>query len=158
MVLKSVLAVLLSLVLSPASIVHASAPALSPAQEVEALVHAAADKIKAEGEAAFPEFRKKGSRWNKAERYIFIFDEKGLELVNSGFPEIEGKNLWDLRDNLGRFVLREQVALIKTKGSGWIEVLWAKPGQSRQVKCRTYLRGVTAGGRLLIVGAPLYLE
>ncbi len=158
MLSRMIIASLLSLVLCLVSTLQASGPGPSPAQKVKAMVQAAADLVKAKGESAFPEFRKKGSKWMGPENYIFIFDEKGLELVNGGFPEMEGKNLWDHKDASGRYVLRDQVALIKAKGSGWIEGSWPKPGQTKEMKCRSFLKGVTVGGRLLIVGAPLYLE
>ena len=158
MALKSVLAGLLLLVVYPVSALHAFEPVRSPAQKVEAMVRAAADLVKAKGEAVFPEFRKKGSKWLGREHYIFIFDEKGPELVNGGFPKMEGKNRWDHKDTSGLYVIREEVALVKAKGSGWIDVLWPRPGQTRAVKSRSFLQGVTVGDRLLIVGAPLYLE
>jgi hypothetical protein len=55
-------------------------------------------------------------------------------------------------------MVQEAVNLVKAKGSGWIETPWPKPGQTKEMKCRAFLKGVTLGGRLLIIGAPLYLE
>ncbi len=155
---RIVIASLLLIVLCLVSTLQASDPGPSSAQKVEAMVQAAADLVSAKGEAAFPEFRKKGSKWIGREHYIFIVDEKGLELVNGGFPELEGKNLWDRKDASGKYVVRDQVALIRAKGSGWMEALWPKPGQTKEMKSRSFLKGVTVGGRLLIIGAPLYLE
>ena len=140
------------------SALHASTANQSPKQKVETMVQEAVDLVRAKGETAFPEFRKKGSKWMGHDHYIFIFDEKGKELVNGGFPELEGKNLWNRKDTSGRYVIREEVALVKTNGSGWMEVLWPKPGQTKEIKCRVFLHGVTVEGNLLIIGAPLYLE
>ena len=156
MAYKGLMAGLLLLTVCMITNVHASDPIQLQEQQVETLVREAVGMIKAKGEIVFPEFRKKGSKWFKGERYIFVFDEKGLELVNGAFPEIENRNLWDKQDSSGRFVIREQVALVKAKGSGWIVLSWPKPGQTKAVKCKSYLQGVTIGGRLLIVGMPLY--
>ena len=158
MVPRIVVASLLLGILCLVSTLQVSDAGPSQAQKVEAMVQEAADLVNAKGEAAFPEFRKKGSKWLGREHYIFIFDEKGLELVNGGFPPLEGKNLWDRKDASGKYVVRDQVAMIKAKGSGWIETPWPKPGQTKETKCRTFLKGVTVGGKLLIIGAPLYLE
>ena len=158
MVLKNILIGLLLQMFCLVSTLHASTPNQSPEQKVETMVQEAVDLVRAKGEAAFPEFRKKGSKWMGHDHYIFIFDEKGKELVNGGFPELEGKNLWDRKDTSGRYVIQEEVALVKANGSGWIDVLWPKPGQTKEIKCRVFLQGVTVEGTLLIIGAPLYLE
>ncbi len=138
---KSFFTCLFLLMFCMVSTLHASAPNQSQEQKVETIVREAVDLVKAKGESAFPEFRKKGSKWLGRDHYIFIFDEKGKELVNGGFPELEGKNLWNRKD-----------------ASGWIVTLWPKPGQTKEIKCRVFLQGVTVGGKLLIVGAPLYME
>ena len=156
--LKSFFTCLFLLMFCMVSTLHASTPNQSQAQKVETMVREAVDLVKAKSESAFPEFRKKGSKWLGRDHYIFIFDEKGKELVNGGFPELEGKNLWNRKDTSGRYVIREEVSLVKAKGSGWIETFWPKPGQTKEIKCRVFLQGVTVGGKLLIVGAPLYME
>jgi len=157
-VLKNILIGMFLLVFCLVSTLHASPSDQSREQEVETLVQDAVDLVKAKGEAAFPKFREKGSKWIGRDHYIFIFNEKGTELVNGGFPELEGKNLWNRKDTSGRYVIQEEVALVKANGSGWMEVLWPKPGQTKEIKCRVFLKGVTVDGNLLIIGAPLYLE
>lgn len=156
--LKNILIVQLLPIFCLVSTLYASPPHQSQEQKVETMVREAVDLVKADGEAAFPEFRKKGSKWIGRDHYIFIFDEKGKELVNGGFPELEGKNLWNRKDTSGRYVIQEEVDFVKAKGSGWYETLWPKPGQTKEVKCRVFLQGVTVDGNLLIIGAPLYME
>ena len=158
MVLKKILICMVLLMFCLVATLHASPPDQSQEQRVEAFVQEAVDLVKAKGEAAFPEFREKGSKWIGPDYYIFIFDEKGNELVNGGFPELEGNNLWNRKDTSGRYVIQEEVTLVKANGSGWMEVLWPKPGQTKEIKCRVFLKGVTVDGNLLVVGAPLYLE
>jgi cytochrome c len=127
-------------------------------KEVEAYVRAAAKLVESKGEAAFPELRKPGSAWCTGDRYIFGFDDKGLELVNGAFPKLEGVNLWDYQDVPGRYLLRDQVALVKAKGSGWVDLSWPRPGETKARKVRAFVQGVKLGDRLVIVGSAIYLD
>ncbi len=127
-------------------------------KEVQALVKAAVKQIKAKGEAALPEFSKPGSKWLKGGHYIFVFDETGLELANGAAPQLEGKNFWDFQDAGGAYVTRDELALVKAKGKGWMEVFWPKPGQDKPEKCRVYLQGVKLKGKLLVVGSAYWLK
>ncbi|MEW6368622.1 MAG: cache domain-containing protein [Acidobacteriota bacterium] len=132
-------------------------PALTPEeQKAEALVREAVELIKAKGEAAFPEFRVKGSKWLSEGHFIFVADDKGLELVNGASTDLEGKNLWDHQDPTGRYVVREEVALVKAKGSGWYDCLWPKPGETEAVPCHSFIHEVTLNDRLLVVGTPIF--
>jgi cytochrome c len=138
------------------SVALLAAPPLE--KEVEAYVRAAAKLVESKGEAAFPELRKPGSAWCTGERYIFVFDEKGLELVSGAFPKLEGTNLWDYQDVPGRYLLRDEVALVKAKGSGWVDLSWPKPGETKARKVRSFIQGVKLGDRLVIVGSAIYLD
>ena len=61
MVLKNILIGLLVPMFCLVSTLYAFAPSQSQKQKVETMVQEAVDLVKAKGEAAFPEFRKKGS-------------------------------------------------------------------------------------------------
>ncbi|MCB2185503.1 MAG: cache domain-containing protein [Deltaproteobacteria bacterium] len=133
-------------------------PAKCPDEQgVKELVGEAVKHIQAKGEAAFAEMNQRPSRWSQGDRYIFVCDEKGTELVNSAFPELVGQNLWDLKDEAGKYLVRDEVELAKAR-SGWVESTWPKPGQSAPVKVRSYVSGVKLNGKFLVVGAPCYLE
>ncbi len=56
----------------------------------------AAQLVNSQGKAAFLEFHKKSSEWLTGDTYIFIFDMKGNELVNGGFPNLENTNVLEL--------------------------------------------------------------
>ena len=51
--------------------------------ELIALVKDAAQLLRVRGEAAFKEFRIRGSRWRKEETYIFVLDPEGNMLVHA---------------------------------------------------------------------------
>ncbi|MCX5680781.1 MAG: cache domain-containing protein [Candidatus Omnitrophica bacterium] len=45
-----------------------------------------------------------------------------------------------------------------TKGAGWVNYLWPKPGQSVPSKKQTYVRKVKYGEEIFIVGSGAYLD
>lgn len=52
------------------------------------------------------------------DQYMFIMDYKGLEKVNGMFPELVGKNLWDLEDDRGIKFVQEEIKLAKENTDG----------------------------------------
>ncbi len=122
--------------------------------EVEEAVHL----IKQKGKAAFAALRDKSSEFIFQDTYVWVTSAKGVELVNPAFPKLEGRNLWDKKDGKGRYTLREEVALVKSKGEGWIEGQWAKAGQSKLNNTLSFIKGVRVEGELLIVGCSVYLD
>ncbi len=127
-------------------------------KQVRALVKSAVKLVKAKGEAAFAEFNVKNGPWHKGDTCIFVSDRKGVERANAASPELVGKNLWNHKDPDGRLVVQEQWKLVDTKGRGWIESKWAKPGTDKPLRCRSYVQGVKVKGQRYMVGAAYWLE
>jgi len=121
-------------------------------------VNAAAALIEKEGTAAFPTIRDAANEFIYQDTYVFVDDPDGLELVNPAFPGVEGKSLWDYKDEEGKYFTRELIELALTKGSGWVNYLWPKPGQTKQSRKYTYVKKATYGDEVFIVGAGSYLE
>lgn len=121
-------------------------------------VEEAAHLIKQKGQAAFAILRDRSSEFIFQDTYVWVASAKGMELVNPAFPKLEGRNLWDLKDSKGRYTLREEAALIKKKGEGWLESEWTKPGQSRASNTLSYIKGVKLGDEMLIVGCSVFLD
>ena len=126
------------------------------AKEVEAMVKAAAALIQQKGQDAFAELNAGGDAWHKGATGIFVSDGAGMELVNPAQPEIVGKNLKDIPGAAKTF--EEQWKLVQEKGQGWYEGTWQKPGTDKQTKCRSFVKGVEAGGIQYLVGAAYYLD
>lgn len=61
--------------------------------------------------------------------YFFILTEKAVKVLNGGFPELNGKNLWDLQDVEGHFFTREMIETARDSKSknGFVEYLWHRP-------------------------------
>jgi signal transduction histidine kinase len=51
--------------------------------------------------------KKKDSKWYTGKTYVFVDDFNGTVLVNPASPEIEGKNLIDMKDAKGKTLVRE---------------------------------------------------
>jgi len=59
--------------------------------------------------------------------YPFIYDMSGLCVAHGARPALIGKNLIDLKDQDGKFLIREMVAISTGPGSGWIDYKWPNP-------------------------------
>jgi methyl-accepting chemotaxis protein len=128
------------------------------AKEIAALVDKAAALAESKGKSAFPEFKKKGSEWFKGETYIFILDMNGDTLMHPADPELETKNILELKDVNGKAFIREFAETAK-KGSGWVDYMWPKPGEQSPSKKVSYLKGAKLPtGETVIVGAGIYLK
>jgi cytochrome c len=51
----------------------------------------------------------------------------GKCVAHGARPALIGKTLIDLKDQDGKFLIREMVAMAKGPGSGWIEYKWPNP-------------------------------
>ena len=129
------------------------------AKQIVALVNSAAALIESKGKDAFPEFKKKDSKWYSGKTYVFVDDMKGTVLVNPPSPEIEGKNLIDMKDAKGKSLIREFIKTANTKGSGWVDYWWPKPGEDKPSKKISYIKKAKMpSGAFVIVGAGIYSE
>jgi cytochrome c len=137
----------------------ADAPQSKEAKRIVALVDKAAALIESKGKSIFPEFKKQGSEWLAEETYIFVADLKGTILMHPANPELETKNLLDLKDANGKTFMREFVETAKNKGSGWVNYLWPKPGEKSPAKKSSYIkRAKMPNGEMVLVGAGIYAK
>lgn len=58
--------------------------------------------------------------------YIFAYDFSGLVLAHGSNPKLVGKNLFDMQDADGRYLIRGLIETAK-KGSGWYYYKWSNP-------------------------------
>jgi len=57
----------------------------------------------------------------------------GITLMHSADPELETKNIIELKDANGKAFIREFAATAK-KGSGWVDYMWPKPGEKKPLQ------------------------
>jgi signal transduction histidine kinase len=118
----------------------------------------AAERIAAEGAAAFPELRDATGEYRFYDVYLFVLDAEGNLLVNAGFPENEQRNVADLVDVEGRPFVREMLQLVGDREAGWVEYQWPRPGDRKPSRKSSYIRRVDLDGETVIVGAGVYLD
>ena len=117
----------------------------------------AVGQIEKNGRAAFPLFHDPTSPFIAKDAYIFVIDRNGIDLVNPGFPNLEGRNLLDLKDTQGKQLIREMLNVVQTSGSGWVDYMWPKPGESVSTQKSTYVSKAKIGDQWLMVGCGVYL-
>ncbi|MBE0499748.1 MAG: cache domain-containing protein [Campylobacterales bacterium] len=67
--------------------------------------------------------------WNRNESFIFILDHDGVfYLAPDYLRHLEGKSIIDFQDATGRYVIREEIALVKTQGEGALWDTFIRPG------------------------------
>lgn len=89
--------------------------------------------------------------------YYFITRQDGVEVLFADKPELEGKNLLDVQDPNGKFVVRDMIDISKKTGAGFYEYRWTKP----KVKGNSYqkiafIKKFTP--YKWIIGAGLYVD
>nr|NQU94529.1 cache domain-containing protein [Bacteroidota bacterium] len=65
--------------------------------------------------------------------YYFIVSMDGTEELYPVAPQFEGKNLLDLQDENGNFVIRDEIAIIDKQGEGFVTDYWTKPGAAENM-------------------------
>ena len=83
---------------------------------------------KAGPDATFKEVSDKSVKdFHDRDLYPFVYDMSGLCVAHGARPALIGKNLIDLKDQDGKFLIREMVSMAKGPGSGWIDYKWPNP-------------------------------
>src|SRR5215469_5617713 len=114
---------------SSAALGQTAPPDSDRSRKIVALVEKAVAQVNARGKAAFDEFRKKGSEWFDGETYLFAYDGKGNVLLNPAFPKREGTNVSGQTDANGKKFHDVMLETARTKGAGWVDYMFPKPGQ-----------------------------
>jgi cytochrome c len=56
--------------------------------------------------------------------YPFVYDMSGTCVAHGARPALIGKNLYDLKDQDGKYLIREIIDLANGPGSGWVNYKW----------------------------------
>jgi cytochrome c len=131
-------------------------PGSERARSVEALVNKAAALVDSMGRAAFVEFRKKGSEWFRDDTYLFAYDMNANVLLNPAFPAREGTNVAGQKDAKDKLFHDAIIETAKSKGSGWVDYMFPKPGQTEPSQKWTYVKKVTVDGLPGLIGSGFY--
>ncbi len=117
----------------------------------------AVGQIEKNGKAAFALFHDPTGPFLVKDAYIFVVDRNGVDLVNPGFPNLEGRNILDVKDTQGKPLIREMLEVAEASGSGWVDYMWPKPGESVSTLKSTYVSKAQMGDQWVLVGCGVYL-
>jgi Cache domain len=104
------------------------------------------------------EFRKKDSEWFHGDTYLFVYDLKSNVLLNAAFPAREGTNTTGQRDAEGKLFHHEFITMAETKGSGWVDYMFPKPGQTQPSRKWAFVKAVQVDGVPSLVASGFYPE
>ena|SRR6202162_2229799 len=106
------------------------------AAEATAMVQKAVAHIKKVGrEKAFADFNNKSGPFTDRDLYVVVYDMKGKVLAHGANEKMIGKDVIDLRDNDGKYFVKERVEMM-SKGpdaKGWQDYKFMNP-VSRQIE------------------------
>lgn len=116
--------------------------------QAKAMAIRAADLLRSEGpEKAFPAFDK-GAEFHDRDLYVMVYDVTGKNVSHGANPALIGKNLIDLKDSDGKFLIREFVTI---KDAAWVDYKWPNPTTKKIEPKTTYV--IRVNDYLVGVGA-----
>jgi methyl-accepting chemotaxis protein len=88
--------------------------------------------------------------------YIFAQDVNGYLEINGGRPDLEGKNVLDLKDPNGFTFVREMIAKAQ-RGGGYVEYVWPRAGGAGQPSPKVAY-AMLSGDWKWVVGTGIYVD
>lgn len=123
--------------------------------DAEAMVKKALAYVKEKGvDNALAEFNNPKGDFVKGELYVFAYDFTGTNKALPTKPELVGKNLMNLKDADGKFVIKDLIAVAK-QGGGWHQYKWENPTTKKIADKASYVVKVNDD---LWLGCGIYLQ
>ncbi len=96
-------------------------------------------------------------RFENKTGYYFVIRTDGMVMLNANKPELEGKNLLDLRDTHGKYFIKKMIGIGRQAGEGFDEYYWVKPGvEGNNFKKISFIKIFKPCN--WIIGAGLYVD
>ncbi len=124
------------------------------ADEAVAMVKKAIAYMKENGkDKAFAEFGNLGNTtFHDRDLYIFVYDLNGNNVAHGNNPKMVGKNLLEMKDHDGKYIIRGFIDVANSKGKGWVDYKWPNPVTKAVEQKSGYIEKVDN----LIVGSGIY--
>lgn len=151
-------AVLAGLMMASTAQSQEAPPPSEKARQIEDLVNHAAALVDQRGRAAFDEFRKRDSQWWFGNTYLFAYDDHLNVLLNPAFPKREGTNPHGEKDVNGKMMHDEFLKKVQANGSGWVDYMFPKPGQTQPSHKWSYVKAFKADGVSGLIGAGFFVD
>ena len=140
---------------SEAACIASASTKVTQALIVEKVTKACA-LLEKEGKAAFGKFKGKDSEFIFAGTYIWINDLDGTMLMHPIKYKMDGQPLLGMQDTKGKKFFVEMIDLCKSKGSGWSDYLWPKPGSKESSVKVSFVKKAVCDGTDVLVGCGVY--
>jgi cytochrome c len=110
-------------------------------EEAVAMVKRVQEKFQKDGaDATFKSISdQSGKEFHDRDLYAFVYDLKGFNVAHGSRPALIGKNLIDLKDQDGTYLIRAMVKIATGPGSGWIDYKWPNPLTNKIEDKTTYV-------------------
>jgi cytochrome c len=126
------------------------------AEDAKALAEKAVEMFKDNGPAAtIAAINDKNGPLRKGDLYVFAGTPDN-RLIGHPDHSIRGIPLNNFKDANGVPVFHEFGKIAQHQGSGWVDYLWVKPGESRPSKKRSFI--IRIPGENIYMGVGYYLE
>jgi signal transduction histidine kinase len=97
-------------------------------EEAVAMVKRVEAKFQKDGpDVTFKAVTGQDGAFHDRDLYPFIYTLDGVCVAHGANPALVGKNLVDLKDQDGKFLIRELAATAKKSGGGWVDYKWPNP-------------------------------
>ena len=120
------------------------------------------NKLETDGKISREEAQKQAIRVIRAMRYgdgnyVWINDMHVVMIMHPTHPELEGKDLSDYRDPMGKALFAEMTAIVRRSGAGYVQYMWPKPGKGpAPVPKISYVKGFQSWG--WVIGTGVYID
>ncbi|MEO0443557.1 MAG: cache domain-containing protein [Pseudomonadota bacterium] len=88
--------------------------------------------------------------------YFFVYDYDGVNVAHPKKPHLEVKNLWDIQDSNGIYLIRSLVEQSRVPEGGYTDYIWDKPSKGREVGKIGY--SMSLDNWSWMVGTGLYID
>ena len=88
--------------------------------------------------------------------YIYSLSLDGIGLLTPVTPQLEGKDLREIKDANGGHPFQTLIDFARAQGHGFTTYNWIKPGQDKPVEKLAYVKAMPEYG--LVIGSGVYLD
>ena len=136
---------------------HAGPAEFGTKAEAVAMVKRAVEMFKKDGaEATFKAISDSNNKeFHDRDLYAYAYDFSGLCVAHGARPSLIGKNLIDIKDQDGKYLIREHIEIAKGPGSGWVSYKWPNPINNKIEDKTSYLEKL---GDNYFVGVGVYKQ
>ncbi|EGB14286.1 methyl-accepting chemotaxis sensory transducer with Cache sensor [Pseudodesulfovibrio mercurii] len=92
----------------------------------------------------------------QGQEYFWVNDLHQVIVVHGVNPDLNGKDLSDMKDPHGVYLFREMVKVARDKGEGFVNYMWPKPGSDRPVPKISFVKLYQPWG--WVVGSGIYVD